>query len=271
MGSNHAGEVTLVTPSHAMCQVAWYRHVHGAGLHQERRPDALDQNALCLRLLRPPARLRGLPAGQLRQVLPGQTRGAGLHTRQRHQVLRGCDVANFINCNNSRNDVDDIEGCERYIFAFGEDEMLMNSEAGLYFKFDEENGIPKNCPGFENFTKDYMKEGTTLTTISLYALYIRSGECWDGNCKNDEVRRAYHMDCPLNDRRMPEDDKAVSEIMEDYATNQDLWLGDFISAFERMTRNGYEDGDLTDAPPSWKPAILTQCKKKSSMIQCWER
>ena len=204
-------------------------------------------------------------------MLPGQTRGAGLHTRQRHQVLRGCDVANFINCNNSRNDVDDIEGCERYIFAFGEDEMLMNSEAGLYFKFDEENGIPKNCPGFENFTKDYMKEGTTLTIISLYSLYIRSGECWDGNCKNDEVRRAYHMDCPLNDRRMPEDDKAVSEIMEDYATNQDLWLGDFISAFERMTRNGYEDGDLTDAPPSWKPAILTQCKKKSSMIQCWER
>ena len=87
----------------------------------------------------------------------------------------------------------------------------------------------------------------------------------------DTNRRAYHMDCPLNDRRMPEDDKAVSEIMEDYATNQDLWLGDFISAFERMTRNGYEDGDLTDAPPSWKPAILTQCKKKSSMIQCWER
>merc|ERR1712039_578688 len=58
----------------------------------------------------------------------------------------------------------------------------------------------------------------------------------------------------------------LSEIMEDYATNQDLWLGDFIAAFERMTRNGYEDGDLTDAPPSWKPAILTQCKKKSSMI-----
>ena len=70
--------------------------------------------------------------------------------------------------------MDDIEGCERYIFAFGEDEMLMNSEAGLYFKFDEENGIPKNCPGFENFTKDYMKEGTTLTIISLYSLYIYS-------------------------------------------------------------------------------------------------
>ena len=47
----------------------------------------------------------------------------------------------------------------------------MNSEAGLYFKFDEENGIPKNCPGFENFTKDYMEEGT-LTIIILSSLLI---------------------------------------------------------------------------------------------------
>ena len=43
-----------------------------------------------------------------------------------------------------RNDVDDVVGCEKFRFAFGRDEMMMNAEAGLYFKFDEENGIPKN-------------------------------------------------------------------------------------------------------------------------------
>ena len=45
-------------------------------------------------------------------------------------------------------------GCEKFRYAFGTDEMLMNAEAGLYFEFDEENGIPKNCEGLENFNMD---------------------------------------------------------------------------------------------------------------------
>ena len=32
--------------------------------------------------------------------------------------------------------------------------MMMNAEAGLYFKFDEENGIPKNCEGLEHFNME---------------------------------------------------------------------------------------------------------------------
>ena len=187
-------------------------------------------------------------------MLPRQTRGLGLQTRQCHQV-DSCFSSKMFYCF-GRNDVDDIEGCERYIFAFGEDEMLMNSEAGLYFKFDEENGIPKNCPGFEKFTKEDMIKG----------------DCYDGHCADDKVRRAYHMDCPLNDRRLPASDKPVSRIMEDYAEDQELWLGDFIGAFERMTSNGYEDGDLKDAPVSWKPAVNTQCKKVAGgLMKCWKR
>ena len=54
----------------------------------------------------------------------------------------------------SRNDVDDIKGCEKYRFPFGKDEMMMNAEAGLYFKFEEENGVPYNCPGLEHFNMD---------------------------------------------------------------------------------------------------------------------
>ena len=53
-----------------------------------------------------------------------------------------------------RNDVDDVVGCEKFRFAFGRDEMMMNAEAGLYFKFDEENGIPKNCEGLEHFNME---------------------------------------------------------------------------------------------------------------------
>ena len=54
--------------------------------------------------------------------------------------------------------------------------------------------------------------------------------------KDDRVRRAFDMDCPLNPRRLPETDKPVSEIIKDYATDQTLWLSDFIGAFEKMMR-----------------------------------
>ena len=101
--------------------------------------------------------------------------------------------------NATRNDVDDIEGCERFRLSIPKEEMMMNAEAGLYFKFDEENGIPTNCPGLENFNFD------TWNDTSLH---------------KDHRRRAYHMKCPLNDRRLPEDDKPVSEIIQDYADNQ---------------------------------------------------
>ena len=37
---------------------------------------------------------------------------------------------------------------------------------------------------------------------------------------SDTVRRAYHMNCPLNGRRLPEDDNSVSEIITEYADNQ---------------------------------------------------
>ena len=73
------------------------------------------------------------------------------------------------------------------------------------------------------------------------------------------------MDCPLNDRRLPESDKSVSEIIQDYADNQDQWVAEFIAAFEKMTRNGYNDGDLTDAPSSWQNV---QCRKQKRVMTC---
>ena len=167
-----------------------------------------------------------------------------------------------------RNDIDDVLGCEKYRFSFGADEMMMNAEAGLYFKFDEENGIPKNCEGLDHFNMDnWMKNGG----------------------KADTIRRAYHMNCPLNDRSLPDDDKPVSEIIADYADsqvisfitfksihknnlidifNQDLWVNDFIGAFEKMMRNGYQDGDLTDAPGTWENVV---CKMKNKVMTCLQK
>ena len=73
------------------------------------------------------------------------------------------------------------------------------------------------------------------------------------------------MDCPLNDRSLPESDKPVSDIVQDYADNQDQWVSEFMAAFEKMTRNGYTEGELTDAPSSWENI---QCKRVSRVMTC---
>ena len=73
---------------------------------------------------------------------------------------------------------------------------MMNAEAGLYFKFDiDEGGIPKSCPGLENFKTEVWKS--------------KGGR-----------RKAFFMDCPLNDRSLPADDKPISDIITDYANDQ---------------------------------------------------
>ena len=120
----------------------------------------------------------------------------------------------------------------------------MNAEAGLYFKFDEVNGIPTNCPGLEDFNMD------TWTNENLH---------------KDDRRRAFQMACPLNDRKLPESDKSVSEIIQDYADDQDLWIGEFMQAFEKMVANGYDDSALTLAPNSWDKV---QCKIRSKQLTC---
>ena len=103
-----------------------------------------------------------------------------------------------------RNDVDDVVGCEKFRFAYADDEMMMNAEAGLYFKFDvDQGGIPINCPGLENFNME--------TWI---------GKNGDPSRVKDTERRAYHTDCPLNERSLPENDKPVSQIIADYAHDQ---------------------------------------------------
>ena len=66
-------------------------------------------------------------------------------------------------------------GCEKFRYAFGTDEMLMNAEAGLYFEFDEENGIPKNCEGLENFNMDNWINDNGSKLIQTLMVLVQGG------------------------------------------------------------------------------------------------
>ena len=150
----------------------------------------------------------------------------------------------------TRNEVDDLVGCEQYRFAFGLDDMTINAEMGLYLKFDQVNGIPVvgangTCPGLNDFNM----------------------EMWDKNRK--KYRRAYHHGCGLNMRREPQSDKPVSSYFKIYARNQQRWVKDFIRAFEKMIENGYNSSDLQDAPKSWKN-VFCRRPEVGRKIECTE-
>ena len=46
---------------------------------------------------------------------------------------------------------------------------------------------------------------------------------------------------------------------------KELWLDEFTEAFQKMMRNGYLDGDLTDAPLSWTGV---QCRRINGIMTC---
>ena len=55
--------------------------------------------------------------------------------------------------------------------------------------------------------------------------------------------------CPLEDYA-PEGEPLYT-IVDDFADHQDKWFEDFLPTLEKMTENGYESGDLTEAPENW--------------------
>ena len=148
----------------------------------------------------------------------------------------------------TRNEVDDLVGCEQYRFATGLDDMTMNAEMGLYLKFDQVNGIPvvsndgTSCPGLKDFNM----------------------EMWQKD--KYKYRRAWDHGCGLNLRREPENDEPVSDYFKIYAQNQTRWVNDFVETFEKMSENGYEESDLQDAPKSWQNVF---CRKaENGKIEC---
>lgn len=95
------------------------------------------------------------------------------------------------------------------------------ADVGLFWKFDvdPDTGAPIGCPGF-------------------------SDPAW----AQGQIRKVF-PDCP-REMYAPEG-KALSDIVETFADDQDLWIATFFDALERMLMNGYKKTQLTKIPSSW--------------------
>ena len=119
------------------------------------------------------------------------------------------------------------EFCEAYRFISGLDEMALPCEMGLYFEFQNTgNGYPTGCPGFVNF--DGIKGKVSAAT--------------DGSKADPQ--------CNLQSLSLPTSDNSTSWYMREYAVDQDRFIRDFVSTFDKMLSNGYSG--LTAGPDQTK-------------------
>ena len=88
-------------------------------------------------------------------------------------------------------------------------ESAILPDVGLYWHFEtDENGEPIGCPGLEN---ELWTEGLTSSAIP--------------NCPKENYA--------------PEG-VALSDLVDSYADDQNLWVSTFYEALEKMVMNGYE-------------------------------
>ena len=68
---------------------------------------------------------------------------------------------------------DDVhDGCEKWAFIYGIDEMALNCEMGLYRKFDvTPDGIPYGCHGLEEFKTEHWLDSQNLGNACKYAIH----------------------------------------------------------------------------------------------------
>jgi hypothetical protein len=131
---------------------------------------------------------------------------------------------------NNETDADYNNGCERYKFIIGRDEIALNCELGLYLNFTVTDGIIGGCPGLEHMNAS-MQSNDPWYAVSKEKLGGTDGQPGCGRQMLSE----------------PAGSTPVSQIMDEYANNQTAWINDFIPTMEKMMRNGYSAG-LTNAP-----------------------
>lgn len=149
----------------------------------------------------------------------------------------------------------------------------LNNDMGLYVKFNTDpNGRPSGCSGLNRtgwLDNDLQRSGDKLPKYSPET-YLEYGskdmrQQLVGNAKysdvvHDDLGKSF-SGCPLNDAQ-DEDGTPMYEIVEEFAHDQQLWINEFTTVFQKMNENG--NTDLTVASTIWQGL---QCKINGE--KCW--
>ena len=91
-----------------------------------------------------------------------------------------------------------------------------SSEIGYYYDFDfDDNGLPTGCPVFEGNRDEEWYRGQRSIMQGLE----------DHGCGLQKAK--------------DEQNKPIYKSVQKYANDPELWLEDFVDAFDQMQQNGY--------------------------------
>merc|ERR1719310_893377 len=122
----------------------------------------------------------------------------------------------------------------KWKFVMGLDETMLQSEIGLYYDFNvSSDGRPTGCPGFQEFNMQHwggwLNNGQGPGLKNYHMTWSRI------NGKKDDPQ------CPPN-RMQFGGSKPLYQIVEEFADNQQKFIGAFQRALEKMLENGYGSG-----------------------------
>jgi hypothetical protein len=150
---------------------------------------------------------------------------------------------------------DDLNtGCERMRFISGADEIAINAEMGLYKQFEvDDDGVIYGCRGLEIFNT--TMRGTKARTVWS----VPPGEWgpYEPECEKQTIQHPAGSGEPLY------------SIFEEFASNQQNFVRDFVIALEKMSANGYPEG-LTLAPDHWTDVSCPLPTDRDTPFACYK-
>ena len=140
-------------------------------------------------------------------------------------------------------------GCEQYRAVLGVDEVMTNSDLGLYRSFQTVGGVPTGCAGLakHNLTgwleKWRYRNATRLSPLEKQILSSSRGDRITSPAPDWDASQ-----CALNDLEEPKGSTPMFRLVEEYAASNDAFVADALPALERILSNGYASDELVTAP-----------------------
>ena len=168
----------------------------------------------------------------------------------------------------------------------------MNIDVGLYVKFDVHpgnvegygQGRPTGCSGL--YRDDWLNNlghrsgKMSDTPMSSYdpSNYL---DFTSKNANDNEIAHTRYSDvvvgerfsgCSLNDN-VVENGEKMHEIFEAFANDNQLWVNEFVPAFQKMLENGYQPGnekgnvELKECEIPWQEITCSKTGKSCSIVE----
>ena len=94
-----------------------------------------------------------------------------------------------------------------------------------------------------------------------FILYLGGLHRWSAAPDANNHWQKADPNCGLNVLEYPPGSTPLHQIFEEYASNQQQWLDDFVPTLEKMLANGYGGNELTPGPDQYSDVYCNRVER----------